>query len=98
MPLDLVGSNWDALNVTVSSADTEITYPKQVKSFAYWSRNQKKFTVKRLSTDSKFITMNEGERLDSKVLFQGAYVATNNLGFVTISDGSSEVIEGIVTF
>ena len=100
MPLNLIGSDWDVINVSIplSATDTEITYARAVKSFVYWSRSQNQFTVKRRVADSKFITLFAGERLDSRTLLSDANIAGSSLGFVTINGGSTDVIEGIVTF
>lgn len=100
MPLDFIGQGWDVINVAVAGAatDTAITYTRAVKSFAYWSRNQKQFTVKKAVADTKFATIFQGERLDSKVIVSDANVASSALGFVTITDGTADVIEGFVTY
>lgn len=100
MSINLIGSDWDTINVSITAAatDTAIPYPKAIKSFSLWSRNSYAFTYKRASADSKSITFAQGERVEIKAIVSDANVAGSVLGYITITNGSADVIEGLVTF
>ena len=94
-------SDWDVITeISVNgSTYTEITYTKAIKSFTIKTRQKGAFRWKRLTTDTKYFSIDPGQIVDSKILLTDKNYASSSMGFVLLEDpNATDTIEGIVYF
>lgn len=92
------GTNWDIINLSITGSDTELTYSQTIKSFVFWSRGDKIIQWRKTSGATSFATFRPGEKPNSNVLLGNAAASSASLGFIRTQDGSSDTIEGVVTY
>ena len=91
------GSDWDIINTSVTSTDTEITYNRAIKAFAHRSRNGNTLQLRRQTTDVSFLTIIPGADPDFMVIITNSSATQASLGFIR-TEGPTDVVETIVIY
>ena len=98
MAVTIGGTDWDIINVSITGSDTEITYTKPVKTFAFKSRSGVGLQLRRTDGAAAYILINPGEKASTEVILTNSSASASSLGFVRTDDGSADTLEAIVTF
>lgn len=90
------GTDWDIINTVLDgSGFVQITYPRPVRAFFHKSRNDVVLHMKRLTGDTKYLTIIPGDKPAADVTLTNSSASEASLGFLNTVAGA-DVVETLV--